>query len=76
MKRKPLAIGNVYFYPFHPGSGFIVKHICFPGTDRYDGVTPGITIKWFGNFNGTYFFPCKSEKSFFSKNLFKTSVSK
>jgi len=76
MKRKPLAVGNVYVFPNYPKSRFIVKYICFPDTPNYDGGFPGVSLKWIGLSKSSYFYPFNCEKSFWEDFLFRNAVSK
>jgi len=76
MKRKPLAIGNVYVFPNHPGSGFIIKYICFPGTRNDYGGIPVISLEWFNIPNCSYWYLFKNDKYFWKDIRFKNAVSK
>jgi len=76
MKRKPLAVGNIYIFPGCPTNGFKVKFINFPNTPGYDGGMPGVTLEWFGNEKTAYLYPFNNEKDFWDDLLFKSAVSK
>jgi len=75
MKRKPLAVGNEYFFPKCPGNGFKILFIAFPNTHPYDEGLPGVGLKWIGNSNKSYFYPCSYEESFWEYLIFKDAVS-
>jgi hypothetical protein len=71
--RSPLKRGNVYAYPGHPGAGFRVQHVCFPGHPEHDGGLAGVSVQWIGHKPGglsSAFYPAQDEQSFWSKMIF------
>lgn len=45
LRRRPLAVGNVYRYKGYPGNGFKVTAMSLPGTPSDDGGLPGVAVQ-------------------------------
>lgn len=75
-KRSPLARGRRYQYLGFK-SGFKVKHVAFRGHLEDDGGLQGVAIEWTGfpkgGRTGSGFWPCKSDKEFFSHEIFRNA---